>query len=1027
MSTSKQEAGSIYRERYETFREVLRLNRSALSQVAELEQSYYGGPPLGLAALRAKYDNLIATARLLVVKLANLEGRATLVELTAACDRIDAHVRASLVRPPIPAGQLVVSLDALAAEPDVVAGAKATNLSIARNLLHLPTPAGFALTAAAHARFLTASNLLKAIGVQLEAITGQDDADLEVRCRALQDLINSATVPVDLAEAAMTAFDELAAHSTGALQVAVRSSAVGEDTSVSFAGQYATMLGVRREQVLDAYKRVIASKFTPRAVLYRLRNGLDDWDAPMCVLVLPMVEPRAAGVMYTAHPTTGDARFVIIHAVAGLGERLVAGETPAAVFSVERDMANPGHPPSTVRPCLKGLACELVNEEEAMDLARAGVALESHFGCPQDVEWAIDQQGKFFILQSRPLHIASAPRVPRSKLPLLALGGEVASPGWAVGRVFVARPGRVMPDGAVVVAESASPDLARLASRAGAIVTEAGSVACHLASVARELGVPAIVGLSRARQLLIDGTEVTLMADQAGGALYAGHDQDVAHLPRWRHRAPNEGPMMRRMRAVLDSLAPLNLTDPNASDFSPEGCRTVHDVIRFAHEAAMRAMFRLPTTAEGSSGALSLRTRIPLDLYVVDLGGGLKLGPGEAPHDGAVTSIPLQAVWRGISHPGIQWSGPANIDMRGLMIIMAESAISSPDVLQDVSSYALISSDYLNLSARFGYHFANLVSLCGDNSDENYVSIQFSGGVGSFDGRSLRAQFVAAVLERLDFDVVIRGDLVEGTLKTGEKPRIQARLDQIGRLLASTRLLDVSIQGLEHVNRMTDMFFAGDYDFLGHSSQGRIEGFYVHSGTWSRSEEAGEPFIVQDGSEWRGGLSGGVTRLMRRMVGGARYQEFLDNVKAYHYFPKLIAKDGEVESGTVAVRVRAVAGFIDQAAGLVLGLRNIGNYFALRINALENNLVLFETLNGQRFQRATVERPIETGRWYFLKTTLSGRRLLAFLDGELLIDFEADRPVAGHVGLWTKADSLSHFASLTIDRDELGLPIGGPR
>jgi pyruvate,water dikinase len=166
---------------------------------------------------------------------------------------------------------------------------------------------------------------------------------------------------------------------------------------------------------------------------------------------------------------------------------------------------------------------------------------------------------------------------------------------------------------------------------------------------------------------------------------------------------------------------------------------------------------------------------------------------------------------------------------------------------------------------------------------------------------------------------------------------------------------------------------------------------------------------------------------MRRMVGGARYQAFLDNIKAYHYFPKLIAKDGEIESGTVTVRVRAVSGFIDQAAGLVLGLRNVGNYFALRINALENNLVLFEHVNGNRFQRATIERAIEAGRWYRLKATLSGRRVLGFLDDELLIDFEADRAVAGHVGLWTKADSVCQFASLTIDRGEPGQPPGGPR
>jgi pyruvate,water dikinase len=1019
MSSSEQDRRTVHRARYESFRELLRLNRSALAQLAELEHSYYGGQALGLAALRAKCAGLIGSTRALSVKLADLEEGARPAQLLDACARIDEGVRPLLLRAPLPTGPLVVPLSALGTGAELIAGSKATNLAVAHSVLRLPTPAGFAFTTAAYARFLTASNLLETIESQLAAISGEEEAeDVDLPCAALQALVLGAPVPGDLADVALEAFDDLAAQSGSGLRVAVRSSAVGEDTSVSFAGQYATVLDVGRDRLLDAFKEVVASKFSPRAVVYRLRNGLDDWDVPMSVLVLQMVRPRVAGVLYTANPATRDARSVAIHAVEGLAERLVAGETASTVVYVERDTAVAGHPPCRVRSSHFEAASAILSASEAMDLARAGIALESHFDCPQDVEWAIDGRGAPYILQSRPLHIASVPRIPRPKLTLLVSGGEVASPGWAVGQVFVPRPGRSMPDGAVLVAESASPDLAREAGRAGAIVTEAGTIACHLASVARELGVPAVVGMPGARRVLDDGAEVTLIADEQGAALYAGRDEDVARRGRWRRRVPPDGPMMLRMRAVLDWLAPLHLKDPGSPEFTPEGCRTIHDIIRVAHESAMRDMFRLPASAAGSGGVAKLRTRLPLDLYVVDLGGGLDPRAREAPDDGALLSTPLQAVWRGFSHPGIQWSGPANMDVRGFMAIMAESAVSSPDALQDASSYALIASDYLNLSARFGYHFANVVSLCGDSADENYVSLQFSGGVGSFDGRSLRAQFVAAVLERLGFHSVVRGDLVEATLKSGEKTGIQAKLDQVGRLLASTRLLDVSIHRHEQIGEMTEMFFAGDYDFLRHSPEGRVEGFYVHSGTWSRAQDAGETIIVQDGTEWGSGLTGGVTRLMRRVVGGARYQAFLDNVKAYHYFPKLIAKDGEVESGTVTVRVRPVAGIIDQAAGLVFGLRNAGNYFALRVNALENNLILFETVDGTRMQRAAFERTIEPGRWYRLTAVLSGRRVEGFLDDERLVAFEAERTVAGHVGLWTKADSLSHFAGLKIERGE---------
>jgi pyruvate,water dikinase len=1016
--TARANPSSVYRDRYEAFRELLRLNSSSLAWLAEIEQAYYGGPPLGAAALGARYDALSATVRLLVGRLADLGDEASSVALLRSHSLIDAGLREVLAFRSPQEGPIVVRLDMLAERSDAatLAGAKATNLAIARNILHLPTPDGFVLTAAAYARFVEGSGLREPLETLLASVEGGEDADLDARCGAFQDLVLAAQVPDDIARAALAAYDDLDVSSGSPPRVAVRSSAVGEDTSTSFAGQYVSVLDVTRENLLDAYKHVVASKFAPRALLYRLRAGLDDRDTPMSVLVLQMLDPRVAGVLYTAHPASGDATRVAIHMVEGLGERLVSGDVSAAVVTIERDMASPGHPAAIVSASGHPRGRLLLGQMEAMGLARAGIALESRFGCPQDVEWAIDWRGDLYILQSRPLHVAGIPRVPQSSLPLLAAGGETASPGWAVGRVFIARPGMSMPDKAVLVAESASPDLARLAGRAIAIVTETGSVACHLASVAREAGIPAILGLPRARELLADGAEVTVLAGETGGLLHAGRDEEIADLPSWRPRVVVGGPIMNRMRAVLDRLSPLHLTDPASADFSPEGCRTIHDLIRFTHERAIDLMFRLPATTRGPGGAVKLRTRIPLDLYVVDLGGGLDDRAGGEPHDGEIASWPLRAVWRGFSHPGIAWTGPANMDVRGLMTIMAESALASPETLQDTSSYAVISSDYLDLSARFGYHFAHLAALCGDRDEENYISVQFSGGVGSFEGRSLRAQFVAAVLEGLGFRVSLRGDLVEAAVKAGERASIESKLDQLGRLLASTRLLDVSIRNLDQIGRMTRMFFDGDYDFLAQAGQRRIEGFYLLSGDWSRAEQDGASLIVQDGSEWRSGLAGGWTRLMRRMVGDARYQDFLDNIKAYHYFPKLIAKDGEIEHGSVAVRAQPVAGIIDQAAGLVFGLRNAGNYFALRINALENNFVLFEYVQGHRLQRVTIERAIETGRWYGLEASLSGRRIRGLLDGEPLIDFEADRPVAGHVGLWTKADSVSRFTDFAIQR-----------
>jgi pyruvate,water dikinase len=152
---------------------------------------------------------------------------------------------------------------------------------------------------------------------------------------------------------------------------------------------------------------------------------------------------------------------------------------------------------------------------------------------------------------------------------------------------------------------------------------------------------------------------------------------------------------------------------------------------------------------------------------------------------------------------------------------------------------------------------------------------------------------------------------------------------------------------------------------------------------------------------------------MGKMV-GARYQELLDNVKAYYYFPLAIAKESRVGDAVIAARVRPMGGRIDQAGGLAFGLRNVGNYFVLRVNALENNLILFEFVNNRRFTRASASLEIETDRWYEIRVETSGNRILGFLDGELVIDTTSEWPAQGYVGLWAKADSVTAFKDLTI-------------
>ena len=403
-------------------------------------------------------------------------------------------------------------------------------------------------------------------------------------------------------------------------------------------------------------------------------------------------------------------------------------------------------------------------------------------------------------------------------------------------------------------------------------------------------------------------------------------------------------------------------------------------------------------------------------LYLIDLGGGLRSGlttcDTATPDD--LESLPMKALWRGFSHPGITWKGSVNLDVKNFMTLMAQGAMTGPDAMPGGDSYAILSRDYVNLSAKFGYHFANLDAFDGDDPDQNYIHLQFAGGVGTYFGRSLRLTFLGEVLFKLGFSLKVTGDLLEASLSGLDQPSMDQTLDQLGRLLASSRLLDMAITSDADIQPMVHAFFQGDYDFLYQSETRRLPGFYTHTGDWQRAEEDGQSLLVEDGSHYLTSFSSGLTNMITTMI-GETYFEILDNIGAYFYFPLAIAKETYLKAGILRVRVKPIAGSIDQAGGLAFGIRNIGNYFVLRVNTLEDNVILFEFLNNKRLKRATFPIKLTVGTWYHLKVEFSGNHCHCFLDDVPVIDYTADRPLDGYVGLWTKADSVTQFADLTID------------
>jgi pyruvate,water dikinase len=916
-------------------------------------------------------------------------------------------------------GPLTIPFPALSTEHLPLAGAKAVNLARIHNQLGLPAPDGFVVTTAAFDLFLRESPLLEPIDEMLSAFDPDADS-IEEDCRRIRERILGAPLPKSLLEELQEAYRELAARHGSEPQLAMRSSAVGEDTEASFAGQYTSVLAVDPTQIETAYKTVAASKYTPRAIIYRLRYGLTDAATPMAVAAVVMIQPRASGVLYTldpARPASGQSR---IDAAYGLGEQVVGGSVSPDVFLVvrsplaiaRRSIQPKGETTETKEPA------PVISKQTVLWLVEAGLKMEQHFGSPQDVEWAQDEQGDLLFLQARPLGVAAAGDQARavdvSGLKLLLSVGQTASPGNVSGVAVHAR-ADVKPESvenAILVARTASPGLAPFMGRIRGLITDLGGAASHLASVAREHHVPALMDTREATALIADGDEITLLADE--GKVYAGLVSDLARKLPDRGQDEDGGPIGRRLRQLLDRISPLHLTDPKSPEFSPSGCRTVHDLIRFAHEKVMEAMFNLSELADESVVSRKMSTNIPLVLYFIDLGGGL--APGLSTCDEMlpehIRSTPMVALWRGFTHPGVTWAGDVGISAGNFMALMAGSIGPENAVPLTVDSYALVSQDYLNLSVKFGYHFANLEALCSDDINANTLMFQFSGGAGTGTGKALRIEFLTGILTRLGYQVEIRGDMLQAALKGLDCPAMQEVLDQTGRLLGCSRLLDLAIPNHAEVQRLTELFFSEDYDFLGRS-EARLPGYYASVGEWLQAEYDGRKVIIQDGSSMTGTISCSLHNTLGTVLGGM-YRKFLENRHALHYYPVAVKRGIRHADGRISVDLRIKAGCVDLAAGLAFGLWNVGNCLVLAVDAAAGELQLLELVNNTRYfcERIGVDIPMD--QWLQLEALVEGKEISGALNGRTLLRFSAPKAVSGYVGLWSKGDTTVWFDRLKV-------------
>ncbi len=838
-------AASIH-EKYAALKTLTSANNEALERLADLQRTSTGEFLFDAAYIRDVTSRALALGHEVVDALAVLsDGRER--RLGAALERVATEVQAVLTEhAAVPPGPYVLHFEDMKAPPIELVGAKVRRLADMRNGAGVPVPDGFSVTSAACYGLLAQEGLWASIQRTLAELTLIDKERLARASERIRAQILDAPWPAPIAAAILGAHEALVRRAgRAAAPVSVRSSAVGEDGEFSFAGQYVSVLNVDRGGLLGACKEVVASQFGPRAVVYYKARGLEGAALPMAVGVVLMIDARASGVLYTrAIDSSGDDSMVLSGSW-GLGPSTVDGSISPDVFRVARDPARTLLSSRVVRKPRMLLSREEVGvvevevpswmreqpcltRDQITRLADYGARLEQHFGVPQDVEWAIDPAERVVVLQSRPLRTATAassspPQVAARKgLPILLGGGIVASPGIAAGPVAVVTEGAApdVPHGAVVVARTAAPTLAAIVDRAAAIVTEVGSVACHLATVAREFGIPAIVNAEGALATLHDGQVVTVDAEM--GNIYAGRIESLLALAAARHTddAVLQSPLFRKLQAVLRLLAPLNLTDPRSRQFTAAGCRTLHDILRYAHERAVQEMFLAGGSVGGAGGALTLESALPLEFRFVDLGGGLD-------HDGRTAtvrpeqfrSLPLQAIWSGLA--GARWGTDSAAGVAGLGSVMLTALTSRPSSLERPEpNFVIVTDTYVNINFRFGYHFARVDASVSPDASSNYASVVFHGGAADNDGRTRRLEFIAGVLEPRHWVIARRDDALFGRVEGLPAASMARELEVVGRLMVLTRQLDTRLADPDATARAIRAFQAGD-DTLGLDSEAR--------------------------------------------------------------------------------------------------------------------------------------------------------------------------------------------------------------
>ncbi len=823
------------------FRQVLDNHNRAAEIIADMGDKLGGEYIFDINYIKSAYAEL---HRRLSVSLSDFDvlTRHRYARIGEVFDRIDGEIRRLVYDEGAASGDLVVFYGDITWSMAREVGGKNANLADLKNNLHVNVPDAFAVTTHAFDAFMKQNGIDAKI-----AALAPDKGIGEKELREIRDAIDAGALPPALENALSSALAKIGTGCGRDCFIAVRSSAEDEDGRHSFAGQFETVLNVPLDlgKVGAAYKKVIAGLFSDKACAYLLQSGYHIGNMKMAAACVLMVDAEASGVVYSTDPG-GSGDTLMINATWGLGRSVVEGQTDADFYSVKKGSGaeiaetrigqkaslitgRKSGGTSTVPTSADRKAKEALTKTQILELSERALQIEKYFRQPQDIEWAVDGAGKLFILQSRPLRARDeqgpaagpAPGAPDSKILMRARGFAVQK-GSGAGRAFVLKNRNDLdgfPKGAVLIARNDSSDFIRVMPYAAAIITDIGTPTSHMASLCREFRVPAIVNAGNASGILKHGQEITVNIDDENSVtVYEGIARGILeHAGRKTSVSMEDIYEFRKKRYVLRFISPLNLIDPLLDNFSPEGCKTMHDILRFIHEKSVVELVESARYGLKGHAAVKLDLPIPAGIMAVDIGGGLDAAAGRKGKDGTlafehILSIPLKAVLKGMMHPGVWHSEAVSLraqDFLSSMMRMPDIASANDDFVEH--NVAIVSREYMHLSLRFGYHFNMLDCYCSENTRDNHIYFRFTGGATDMTKRSRRIQLIAIILKEYGFNIRVKGDLIIGRLSNIRQDDMEATLDRIGRLIGYTRQLDALLHDDNRVEQYARNFLQEDY------------------------------------------------------------------------------------------------------------------------------------------------------------------------------------------------------------------------